>query len=434
MRRFPDLPPEVFFKEDLLRLGLALGMGDSAESRYQKKSYFIFSFDRTPIGEMPRQENLRAPEEIALYGGPYGLRRTIVSVRLNPRSPYRLERVVGDAEQGSGDAAEGQYRLTLEGESIADVRFPKEPAHYRQKLRSGKPASEIAPTIEWGYLIYLTAFRQCQYFGSEEECRFCDINRNYKQQREAGQPYTNVKSIEEIIEALEMIAATDTPTEAYTLTGGSITTKLQGKSEADFYAEYAEAIEKRFPGKWIGKAVVQALPREEIVKFRDAGIRIYHPNYEVWDPRLFAALCPGKEQYIGRSVWIERILAAREVFGASCVIPNFVAGIEMSKPYGFATVDEAIRSTAEGLDFFMSQGVTPRFTTWCPEPLSDLGSQNPAPIDYHLRLLQVYRDTLLKHRLAPPPGYGSPGAGNAVFSVSSFMDALPASDTMQPVS
>ena len=116
------------------------------------------------------------------------------------------------------------------------------------------------------------------------------------------------------------------------------------------------------------------------------------------------------------------------------MIPNFVAGIEMSKPYGFATVDEAIRSTSEGLEFFMSQGVTPRFTTWCPEPLSDLGSQDPAPFDYHLRLLQVYRDTLLKHHLAPPPGYGSPGAGNAVFSVSSFMDALPASDTMQPVS
>jgi hypothetical protein len=28
--------------------------------------------------------------------------------------------------------------------------------------------------------------------------------------------------------------------------------------------------------------------------------------------------------------------------------------------------------------------------------------------------------------LTSPPGYGPPGAGNAVFSVSSFMDTLPA--------
>ncbi|MEE8178279.1 MAG: radical SAM protein, partial [Acidobacteriota bacterium] len=91
MRRFAGLPPEVFFKEDLLRLGLSLGPSSSPESSYQKKSYFIFSFDRTPIREMQQQENLRAPEEIALMGGPFGLRRTIVSVRLNPASPYRLE-------------------------------------------------------------------------------------------------------------------------------------------------------------------------------------------------------------------------------------------------------------------------------------------------------------------------------------------------------
>src|SRR3954465_15207829 len=59
MRRFPDLPPEVFFKEDLLRLGICLGMpGAGRQDQYQKKSYFIFSFDRTPIDQMASQENL----------------------------------------------------------------------------------------------------------------------------------------------------------------------------------------------------------------------------------------------------------------------------------------------------------------------------------------------------------------------------------------
>ncbi|MCH8269138.1 MAG: radical SAM protein, partial [Acidobacteria bacterium] len=133
----------------------------------------------------------------------------------------------------------------------------------------------------------------------------------------------------------------------------------------------------------------------------------------------------GKHRYVGRQKWMDRILAAREVFGASCVIPNFVAGIEMARPHGFDSVGDAIRSTAEGLEFFMSQGITPRFTTWCPEPTSELGSQEPAPLEYHLRLLEVYRDTMERHRLDPPPGYGPSGAGQAVFSVSSFMDVLP---------
>ena len=419
MGRFPDLPPEVFFKEDLLRLGLSLGWPEappasSKEDSYQRKSYFIFSFDRTPIEQMAARENLRAPEEIALLGGPRGLRRTIVSVRLNPTSPYQLQR--------HGD----EFALYLAGELIAPVELPPEPVHYRKSLASGKPVAEIAPVIEWGYLIYLTVFRRCQYVGSDQECRFCDINTNFDQQRAAGLPYTTVKSLDELIEALELIATTDTASKAYTLTGGSVTGALRGLSEADFYVQYAEAIERRFPGRWIGKAVVQALPVGELIKFRDAGIRIYHPNYEVWDERLFAWLCPGKSDYIGRQRWIDRILDARAVFGASCVIPNFVAGVEMAKPHGFGTAEEAVRSTTEGLDFFMSHGVTPRFTTWCPEPLSNLGSQDPAPLEYHLRLLQSYRDTLAKYRLAPPPGYGAAGAGNAVFSVSSFMDVLPA--------
>jgi hypothetical protein len=101
----------------------------------------------------------------------------------------------------------------------------------------------------------------------------------------------------------------------------------------------------------------------------------------------------------------------------------------MARPAGFERVDDAIDSTVEGLDFFMSHGISPRFTTWCPEPLSVLGrDQGPAPLEYHVRLLRRYRDARAAHRLAAPRGYGRPGLGQAVFSVSSFMDVLPASE------
>jgi len=159
---------------------------------------------------------------------------------------------------------------------------------------------------------------------------------------------------------------------------------------------------------------------------RDVGVQIYHPNYEIWDNRLFEIICAGKARYIGREEWIRRILAAATLFELENVIPNFVAGIEMSEPHGFTSVDDAVASTSEGLDFFMSHGVSPRFTTWCPEPLSVLGKgQEGAPLEYHVRLLRAYRDTRPKYRLPAPSGYGEPGLGRAVFSVSSFMDVLP---------
>ena len=419
--RHPTLPAEAVVKADLLRRGLSFApealVDPKAGEQHQPKSYFIFSFNMVHQSDLNATEQLKTPEEIALTGGPFGLRRTIVSVRLNPGSPYKVV------------LHEGERWLTADGALLAKVGLPPMPAHYGAKLKDGKNAAEIAPTIEWGYLIYLTIFRICQYFGEKEECQFCDINHNYREQIAAKRPYTGVKNVEDILEALDLLAATDSPAKAYTVTGGSITSTLAGESEVDFYTKYVEAIERRFPDKWIGKVVTQAWVKSDVQRLKDAGAKIYHPNYEVWDPELFAAYSPGKNRYIGREEWIKRVVEAAEVFGPSRVIPNFVAGIEMAKPVGYTDVEKAVASTQEGLEYFMARGVVPRFTTWCPEPTTPLGKLNPegASLEYHLRLLEVYRDTLLSFRLPPPPGYGEPGPGKAVFSVSPFMDVLPAS-------
>jgi len=421
--RHATLPREAVLKADLLRSGLHFEPGalvrvadtaDGAAKEHQPKSYFIFSFDMVRQKHLDDAQKWHAPEEIALTGGPYDLRRTIVSTRLNPNSPYRVA------------PRDGTLWIHIGDKPVAQVSLHDLPPYYREKLPDDRPVAEIAPTIEWGYLLYLTVFRVCQYYGAKEECQFCDINNNYRQQIEEKRPYTGVKSVADVLAALERIDASDSESQAYTITGGSITSTLRGKTEVDFYAEYVEAIESRFSGRWISKVVTQAWPVADVKRLKAAGAQIYHPNYEVWDPELFPKICPGKTRYIGRDEWIRRIVDAAEVFGPSHVIPNFVAGVEMAQPYGYTDVEDAIRSTAQGLDFFMSKGITPRFTTWCPEPMTVLGDANPdgAPLEYHLRLLETYRETLNRYRLAPPPGYGEPGPGKAVFSVSPFMDVL----------
>ncbi|HEV2457421.1 MAG TPA: radical SAM protein [Ktedonobacterales bacterium] len=431
--RHSTLPVEAVLKADLLRAGVRFEQGaliraadptgGETAREHQPKSYFIFSFDMVRQKQLDETQKWRAPEEIALTGGPYELRRTIVSTRLNPASPYRVA------------PRDGALWLHAEDEPIAEVGLHDLPAHYRAKLPDGRPVAEIAPTIEWGYLLYLTVFRVCQYFGAHEECQFCDINNNYRQQIQEGRPYTGVKAVADILAALEIVDTSGSESQAYTLTGGSVTSTLQGKNEVEFYAQYVEAIESRFPGRWISKVVTQAWPIADVKRLKAAGAQIYHPNYEVWDPDLFPKICPGKTRYIGRDEWIRRIVDAAEVFGPSHVIPNFVAGVEMARPYGYTEVEDAIRSTTEGLGFFMAKGITPRFTTWCPEPMTPLGDANPdgAPLEYHLRLLETYRDTLNTYHLAPPPGYGEPGPGRAVFSVSPFMDVLAPHPAEAPV-
>src|SRR5580692_10844754 len=107
IERFAHVPPEAVLKEDLLRTGIAFdpsALSDNLDGEVKPKSYFIFSFDQKPLAELGEAAIRRPPEEIALSGGPYGLRRTIVSVRVNPSSPYRVH-----GDEGGG------LRLSLEG-------------------------------------------------------------------------------------------------------------------------------------------------------------------------------------------------------------------------------------------------------------------------------------------------------------------------------
>src|SRR5690348_4638189 len=113
MGRFPHVPREAVLKEDLLRSGIAFdesALTDNLDGEIKPKSYFIFSFDQKPLAELGEAAKRRPPEELALTGGPYGLRRTIVSVRVNPESPYGVAR-----------DETGALVMSLEGRPLADV-------------------------------------------------------------------------------------------------------------------------------------------------------------------------------------------------------------------------------------------------------------------------------------------------------------------------
>ena len=99
------------------------------------------------------------------------------------------------------------------------------------------------------------------------------------QERRAGQQAAVQANDAALVYFRELLdSAQGAEARAYTLTGGSVTSELDGLDEAGFYIRYAEAIESRWPGRWIGKMAVPALPREAAQRIHDAGIKIYHPN------------------------------------------------------------------------------------------------------------------------------------------------------------
>ena len=390
---YSDVPREVILKQDLLRVGH--WFTDAALERAAQslvKSYRLFSYDLMPMTEMKRKEHRKIPEWFTIRGGDYGLRPVTVQTTLNSKSPYVI------------DVVEGQTKLLLEGREICNVSFPKPLKYYARKFEDGTAYHEI---IAYGY--FVTVFRNCQYWGPDEECRFCDINTNALQMKESkdftfNAPVKPVSYMAEVARSIEQDATEEVgfpPSIDFIITGGTILKTLHGKDEDAFYLEYASAL------KWGGhkryiNLQTNAKDKETMKRYRAAGVDCHHANMEVWDRRLFEWINPGKTRRVGWENWVRWMVESVDVFGEANVRPNFVCGLEMAKPHGFATVKEAVQSTSEGIEFMMRHGVFPRFNQWRREPGSNLVSQHSQPsipLELSIELMRNYYETWKKYKL-----------------------------------
>ena len=292
-KKYPDVPKETILKQHLLSLGHWFSDAAlDATAGALVKSYRLFSYDLVPMSEFKRNEHRRVPEHFVLLNGPYGMRPVSIQTSLSPYSPYLI------------DVVDGRLVLTTAGRVLAEVRFPKTPDYYAKSLPDGTPYHEI---VAFGS--FITIFRNCQYWGAKEECKFCDINENARQMK-LSRDFTltaPVKPVADVVRVCEEVASDARQHGArrpgFVLSGGTITKTLHGKSEADFYEPYIRAIKGCTSDPRI-TFEVNARPREEVERYKAAGVDNIHFNMEVWDRRLFEWINPGKAERIGWDNWV----------------------------------------------------------------------------------------------------------------------------------
>jgi hypothetical protein len=359
------------------------------------KSYRLFSYDLVSMDTLKRGEARQVPEWFYIFQGMYDLRAVAIQTTMDPDSPYIV------------DMEDGRLVLTLEGKTLSNVALPLRPDYYSKTFEDGVAYHEIC-----AFGAFLTVFRQCQYWGPKEECRFCDINQNARQMKLSKEFTLNapVKSVDQVREAGMAVSRNMLAKEGYQapvsfiITGGTITNVLRGLEENEFYAEYVRALKDHGPRRHISLQT-NAKTRDEIKWLHAQGMDGHHANMEVWDERLFKWINPGKERRIGHAEWIKRMLESVDILGEGNVRPNFVGGIEMAKPYGFATMEEAVASTTEGIDVMMRNGVDPRFNQWRREPNSNIvqeHEQPPVPSEFYIRLMSNRYDLWKKYGLRLP--------------------------------
>lgn len=420
-KKFSDVPKEVILKEDLLRLGLRFSKTalDAAEG-CRFKSYRLFTYDKVTHDDVGTGV-LKTPEDLQLKGGPYDIRRTVISVRLSQESPYIV------------DVIDNKPVIAVGGVPIAEVKYPKKPDYYSKVFDDGTIYSEVGPLTSGGQKAFFTVYRICQFWGAKEECKFCDINQNVRQAKKYGMAYVESKAYKNVEQVAEVAAEIflkeknfgDVRPIGYTITGGAIIESVAGKKEDDFYLQYVQAIKAKIGHRW--PCTLQTGPKdgETYKRYKAAGVDCVDANIEVWGKDLFRVICPGKDKYVGWDEWIKRVVDSVDIFGEGNVCPNLVPGVEMAEQYGFKDVHSALRSTIEGLEYLMSRGVVVRFNQWNISPLSALAGNPPIPLEYFIRLDQAWCEIWTKYNLPLPRSLGQIGPGAATWFNSAVLDMDP---------
>ncbi|MBI4329959.1 MAG: hypothetical protein HY673_01600 [Chloroflexi bacterium] len=396
LRKYPDIPPEVVIKQDLLRLGQ--GFSDhalAAAAGADKKPYDLFSHDLVPMSDMQQQEYSKVPHYFIIRGGPYKLRPVMVVTAIAGDSPYLI------------DVIDGRLKLRLDGVAIADVGYRAPFRYYSSSFPDGVRYEDV---IARGN--HIIPFHFCQYWSASEECKFCDINENARQakQLKADAMKAPVVPVERVATVANEVAKEVWERDGYPapinfmISGGTITGRLHGLKEDEFYLRYVEAVKEGGPRRYVTLAT-NAADKVTLNEYHRRGVDSYYPNLEIWDKRLFEWICPGKANRVGWEEWVKRMLEAVDIFGEGNVRPALVCGVEMAQPHGFKTINEAVKSNTEGFRFLMAHGLNPNLHVWLREPNSYLQkkhNQPPVPAEYYLQLVRNYYENWIRYEVPWP--------------------------------
>lgn len=275
-----------------------------------------------------------------------------VSERFAERSPYTLHRLPQETA--------GRYLLRWNGADVAPVRLSPRPGWYDRETASGKPMTRIG-TLQGTYLGIYQA-KVCEFWTAKPtkvNCKFCSVGLNL------GIDDADQKSIDEVMEVVR--AARDESGITYV---DFNTGHYDGDTYLDLLEPYVYRI-KRELGLLVG---VQTPPHRDLRRYvglRAMGVNRVSFCFEVFDPALFAEICPGKHAEYGLEHYLEAIrfcatLGSRGPRDEPWVTNGeIIAGLEPPE------------STIRAIDWITSVGAIPTVCVFRPLAGTDLQDAEP---------------------------------------------------------
>jgi len=296
--------------------------------KYKEQNHGLFGWD------FEDHVGMVLPDDFLLPDG------TVVQFRKNGRSPYRVT------------VKEDGLMLSDGEERIGKVDWIPRPAYYAKETANRHPMVKIGQ-IGGEDCLFFCYQNYCSHFSKQQECLFCNLVSTSK-------TYDSVlrKKETEDIGQVAKAAFAEGRVRHVLLTGGC----LPQQKERERVADILRSIRKqtgldRVPGTILPSP---AKDEDEIKGYYDTGIKAIGFSMEIWDEKLYEAICPGKSQAVSHENFIRSIRTAAKIFGEGNVYTVFVMGLEPKKTF------------LEGVKEITALGANIVPFVWSPNPGSKL--------------------------------------------------------------
>jgi len=287
---------------------------------------------------------------------------TVVQFRQNRRSPYHV------AEE------EGRPVLFRGEERLCPLQWLPRPAYYNRQTRHGNTMLKVGQTGGEDCLFFCYQ-NYCSHFSKGEQCLFCNLV-------STSSTYDSVlrrKDTEDIGEVAAAAFAEGTVKHVL-LTGGC----FNHEKEIEMVGSILQSIRDhtgldRVPGTILPSP---AKGLDDAQRYYDTGIQAIGFSMEIWDERLYGAICPGKSSGTSHADFVQGIERAVKVFGAGNVYGVFVMGLEPR-----STLIEGVRALSS-----VGANVVP--FVWSPNPGSKLEGHRAPGSEWYVDTVLEAADVL----------------------------------------
>ena len=296
--------------------------------KYKEQNHGLFGWD------FEDHAGMVLPDDFLLPDG------TVVQFRKNGRSPYRVT-----VEENGLTLCNGKER-------ICKVEWIPRPAYYTEETVNHHPMVKIGQ-IGGEDCLFFCYQNYCSHFSKKEECLFCNLISTSK-------TYGSVlkKKEAEDIGGVAKAAFAEGRVKHVLLTGGCFNHQKEIEQVADILKSIrAKTGLERIPGTILPSP---AKGEDEIKEYYDTGIKAIGFSMEIWDEKLYGAICPGKSKNVSHGNFIRSIRIAAKIFGEGNVYGVFVMGLEPKKTF------------LEGVKEMTALGANVVPFVWSPNPGSKL--------------------------------------------------------------